>query len=411
MTRKKTEELPVEAVEENVVNSEDDTGAVDEEFAEDTEAADIPVNNGEMVVEDGENTSEEADGEEESKETTEDDFDDNSPAEKTPSRREHVAQNRKYEKERAEKNELRENTLMNWEGLKSARHERRILKSRIIAVETLNEKTIVAVLMVGGFRVIIPYSEMYVDPPIDKSTLRTDVDRVRREKQILDKLLGSEINFIITEISGIPDKNGSDANAYAVIASRKEAIAKIAARNFNKRRFDGQANVNIGDIVEATIISVGMHAIWVNVKGFDVKIEMYRLTHQYIDDCRNNYEPGQTIKVYISDIDYDVDGVAQSIVVSAKAAEVYDFIPRLKNIKSGMHILGTITSISKSKKNPGQTNIRLFLNSFNVPAIAVYAQMIDTMATPPRTGDVVVFSVHSVKEERGYVIGSIMRRA
>ena len=138
MTRKKTEELPVEAVEENVVNSEDDTGAVDEEFAEDTEAADIPVNNGEMVVEDGENTSEEADGEEESKETTEDDFDDNSPAEKTPSRREHVAQKRKYEKERAEKNELRENTLMNWEGLKSARHERRILKSRIIAVETLN---------------------------------------------------------------------------------------------------------------------------------------------------------------------------------------------------------------------------------------------------------------------------------
>ncbi len=317
-----------------------------------------------------------------------------------------LAEKRENEKKRAEINSARENKLMSWEQLKSAHHEKRIVYSRVIAIEAMNDMVNVAVVMLGGFRVVIPCSEMYVSDPLDNKTITTATERLKREKQMLQKLLGAEIPFIITGINGMP--NIKDKEGYAVVASRKKAIEKIAARNYNIRRNTGEGLIKEGDIVEATIVSVGSHAVFINVAGFDVSLPVFKLTHRYISDCKNNYNVGDTVNVSISEIEYDEKGHATSIKVSGKEAEVPDFLNRIHILSSGTRCMGRITSIRSSKKNPEKTVILLYLEDFDLPAIAMYTQ-IDTIVKPLQTGDTVVFSVFDTKDN-GYVTGSIIQR-
>lgn len=325
-------------------------------------------------------------------------------AERPTSRRDVLAQKREDEARRAKNNEIRERIRVNWMQLQSALHENRILSSPIISVETLNENIVVCTVMFNGFRIIIPCAEMYVSPPVDMSTVHSDTERIRREKQILSKLLGAEIPFIITNIQGSPEKDD-----YAIVASRKAAITKTAARNFNRRGRDGHAPIEAGDITEATIVSVGRHAVWANVQGMDVSIPIYLLTHRYVGNAADVYHPGEKIDVYIRNVAYDDKGHATGIVASGREPEIQGFIPKLKRITSGANYLARITSIRKSRTDESRTVITLFLEDVGVPGFASYMR-IDTMAVPPCTGDKVVFSAYRVDEERGVVIGSIMRR-
>ena len=321
------------------------------------------------------------------------------------SRREVIAQMRDNETARAKRNEQREVTRMNWEQLKSARHENRILTSTVISVEAFNDgKMIGCVVMFGGFRIIIPCEEMYVNSPLDTATIAGESDRIRREKQMLSKLLGTTVPFIITNIVGNPE-----SSEYAVIASRKAAITRTAARNFNKHGRNGKANIEAEQIVDADIISVGKHAVWANVCGLDVSIPTYLLTHRYVGLVSDVYKPGDKLKVYIRNIDYDESGHALGIEVSGREPEIEEFIPRLKHVSSGAMYLGRITSIRRSASDDSRTIITLFLSGIELPAIANYTR-IDSMREPPCTGDTVVFSAYSVNEDRGLVIGSILRR-
>lgn len=369
----------------------------------------------EELVQDNDNAAE---VEKESAETTTDNSETTTGKEVTPetttsgvedeahptSRREVLAQKREDEARRAKNNEIREKNRINWMQLQSAQHENRILSSTIISVETLNENIVVCTVMFNGFRIIIPCAEMYVSPPVDMSTVHNDTERVRREKQILSKLLGAEIPFIITNIQGSPEKDD-----YAIVASRKSALTKTAARNFNRRGREGHALIEEGDIVEATIVSVGRHAVWANVQGMDVSIPIYLLTHKFIGNAADVYHPGEKLNVYIRNVEYDDKGHATRIVASGREPEIQGFIPKLKRITSGANYLARITSIRKSRADESRTVITLFLEDVGVPGFASYMR-IDTMAVPPCTGDKVVFSAYRVDEERGVVIGSIMRR-
>ncbi|MDO5398874.1 MAG: hypothetical protein Q4G33_13195 [bacterium] len=362
-----------------------------------TENVDIDMNNTESV---------------EPEPTAEADADDtaNAAADTEPiapvikSRREVLAEKRANEVKRAKNNAIHETRLMVWEQLKSAKHERRILYSRIFSVETLNNgKVTVAVLSMEGFRVIIPCMEMYKVPPLDMSTVTDDNDRIRREKQIMTKLLGAEIPFIITNIEGDPDGEP------VIIASRKEALQRMVDHNYNRRNRDGKSLINEGDTVESTVISVGRFAVWANVGGLDVSIPVYRLTHRYVEDATQMYTPGQKLNIYVGAIQYDENNRVSRISVSGKEPEIDEFRPKLKNIKSGAAFLGKITSIRQSRTDSSRTIITLFLEDIGVPAIANYTR-IDALPNPPITGDTVVFSAYAVREESGTVIGSILRR-
>lgn len=322
----------------------------------------------------------------------------------TKDRRNLIAKKRNDEINRAKHNEERESRRMNWMQLNSAMHERRALSSKIISVETLNDEVVVCTVMYYGYRIIIPCSEMYEKSPIDISTVHTDAERIRREKQMLSKLLTAEISFIITKIDGNPEGDN-----YAIVASRKEAITRQAARNFNKRGKDSKPLISEGDIVDAAIVSVGRHAVWANVQGKDVSIPIYLLTYRYVSDATQMYRPGDILPVYIMHVDYDDEGHAVGLAVSGREPEIEKYKQRLRHISSGSTYLGRITSIRRSSTDNSRTIVTLFLEGIEVPAISSYLKM-DSMANPPMTGDSVVFSAYRTDEERGIVVGSIIRR-
>lgn len=357
------------------------------------------------IVDNSEENVKEPNAEPEPADSVEEAVDENEKTPENVSRGKVIADKRKREKERAEANAEREKTLSSWEQLKNARHERRILNGTIIGVETLNGKINVAILLFGGFRIIVPFEEMYTNGAIDMSTVHSKDQRVRRELQMLQKLLGAEIPFIITEMTGSPAANSE----YAIVASRRLAIKNIAARNFNIHKSTGTSRIQAHDIVESTVISVGPHAVFVNIAGIDKSISVFRLTYKYVTDCRDLYHPGDTINVYINNVKHNNDGEVVDIDVSAKIAERPAIAERMKKITEGMRCMGIITSVRQSFANPNKTVTMLYLEAFDVPATALYTQ-IDSVVKPLQTGDRVIFSVYSKSEEKCIVSGNIIQR-
>ena len=146
---------------------------------------------------------------------------DNSADSKAISRRELIAQKNKNEQERAEKNALREERIMKWEQIRTSRRENRIVYGNLISIETLNNTMIVGVVKFGEYRIIIPASEMFKNDLVDYSTIEDIDDKIKRENQMMSKLLGLEIPFVITQVTGKFD------GEYAILASRKLALRRI----------------------------------------------------------------------------------------------------------------------------------------------------------------------------------------
>ncbi len=322
-----------------------------------------------------------------------------------PTRKEVMTEKRRNEAARAERNAKRESTLMSWEQIRSAQHEGRIVTGTVVSIDVKNEKLVVATVQISGFKILIPADELYKNPLLDYSTVTNEASRIHREKQMLSKLLTSEIPFIITAIEGSPNSD----DGYLIVGSRKAALERMEERNYIRPVRDGKPNITVDSVTEATIVTVGQHSVFANVQGVDTSIPIWQLTYRYVEDATDMYKCGQKINVRIKRIDYDEDGRVSSIAVSAKEPELDEFRPNMRNISKGALTMGTITSIRESRKTPGKTIVSLFLDSFEVPAISSFVR-IDTMAEPPMTGDRVVFSVYEIKEEEGYVTGSIIRK-
>ena len=180
-------------------------------------------------------------------------------------------------------------------------------------------------------------------------------------------------------------------------------------RNYIIPGRDGKPVLTEGSIAEATVVTVGQHSVFANVQGIDTSIPIWQLTYRYVEDAASMYKRGQKFNVLIKRIEYDNDGRVSNIFVSAKEPEKDEFRPNLKNLSAKALTIGTITSIRESRNTPGKTIVSLFLDSFEVPAVSSFVR-IDTMAEPPMTGDKVLFSVYEVKEEDGYVTGTIIRK-
>ncbi len=310
------------------------------------------------------------------------------------------------ERTRAARNDKRETTLMSWEQLRGAHKDGRIVTGSIFSIETLDNKHVVAVVDMTGFRVIIPIEEMYKNPPLDYSTVVNEAQRIHRERQMLSKLLGGEIQFIITNIDGSPSDN---EDGYLIVGSRRQALARIEERNYIRHSRNGMPAITEGSVAEATVVSVGQHAVFANVGGVDTSISTYQLTYRYVDNATNMYTLGDKFNVVVKSIEFDEDGSVKNLVVSGKEAEIEEYQSRIDKIKPNTLTLGVITSVRASKKTPGKTIITLFIDAYKMPAMASYVK-IDTMAEPPKTGDRVVFSTYMVTD-RGFVMGQILRKA
>lgn len=324
-------------------------------------------------------------------------------APENPSRSDVLREKLKKENERSEKNAKREATLSLWEQFKNAQFEKRILTGTIIGVDTIKDNN-VAIIMMNGFRILVPYAGLYESDPIDTSTVRSQKDRSKRELQMMRRMFNAEIPFIIEHIEGNP----MDNDGYAILASRQNAIKRIAAVNFDKRR-NKKPHIAEGDIVDASVVSVGLHGVFVNVYGKDISIPMYKLTYKYIENCREFCKTGDKIKVCIDKIEYDEHGKATAVDISAKKAEEMEYISRIDAISEEMICMGRVTSIQQDRSNPSKVRAYLFLEGWDIPAVVDHIRF-DVTVKPLQQGDKILFRVKWKDLERGRVRGNIISK-
>lgn len=323
-------------------------------------------------------------------------------AEQATPRRKTRAEILKEKQEREEERALRlAQNQMFWSGISSLQAAQKtgmILHGQIIAVESMptaikdNDgpyNIILAYVMLDErYKVLIPFEDLYRDNPIDMSTVDTSTKEgwanyERRQRQLVKKLFGVEISFTVEKI------DVTSPDDYAILGSRVKALAKEERRNFGER----STALKEGDFCEATILSVGDHALFVNLGGVDAQIPLRKVTYAYLLSLKTKYEAGQQMPVYIEQIRKDPTTGRVSLVLSGKQCE----LQKAKQaqmaglIKTGMETTAQIVSVRPSRTHSNRIVIMGWLNYLKMPVVI---QSID-----PRSIDMPLTAGHNVRVE------------
>lgn len=318
------------------------------------------------------------------------------------SRAEVLRDARQREAERLIARQERERFLAGWSALRTAMRRHNIVNGVVSSVEirhvggpdeVTEDFVLLAVMLDGGYKVLVPLEEFYQENPIDMRTA-TNLDTAegqreltRRKKALAEKLYELQIPLIITDME-MNDRDETGAYDYAIVGSRRKALDIIEMQNFGSER-GGNQTIKEGDMVPATITSVSIHGVAVVVGGVDTRIPMRLLTFRYLLDARTAYHVGQELLVYVNKIETLPNG-RHEIEVSAKQSELQSAKMRQKLLPVGTSTLGVITSVRPAPSRPdipaGTLNITAYLKMYDMPAI-VRGLPVAYLGRPPIAGD------------------------
>lgn len=318
------------------------------------------------------------------------------------SRAEVLRDARQREAERLIARQERERFLAGWSALRTAMRRHNIVNGVVSSVEirhvggpdeVTEDFVLLAVMLDGGYKVLVPLEEFYQENPIDMRTA-TDLDTAegqreltRRKRALAEKLYELQIPLIITDME-MNDRDETGAYDYAIVGSRRKALDIIEMQNFGSEH-GGNQTIKEGDMVPATITSVSIHGVAVVVGGVDTRIPMRLLTFRYLLDARTAYHVGQELLVYVNKIETLPNG-RHEIEVSAKQSELQSAKMRQKLLPVGTSTLGVITSVRPAPSRPdipaGTLNITAYLKMYDMPAI-VRGLPVAYLGRPPIAGD------------------------
>lgn len=253
--------------------------------------------------------------------------------------------------------------------LESVRRSGRILTGKVVGVENvvIGDTSHVAIAVFAKnetfqMKASIPFSEVYTSQVIDMSTV--DLETVagqkqyyNRQRQILSKMLGLDINFIVIDV--LNDTDGYTDSV--IIGSRRQASAKIIERAF------AENGVKVGDTYEATIISVSPHSLAATFCGVDFVKQQNDLTERYLIDLQRHYKAGDKLPFVLDDISRSGDSI--SISANTRKAEFAVFMERQRLINIDTIARGIITRIYKVGD---KINIYAWLPDYELPAKISY---------------------------------------
>lgn len=259
---------------------------------------------------------------------------------------------------------MNENTNFSMQQLYSSKENLKILSGTIKALEIEQEgkkKVDCVIVYFNNIKVIIPIHEM----------------NIIEERKYLRNMLGAKIDFIVLEIDELRE---------CAVASRKKAMDIKRQIEFNKY-YDG-------DIVSATVISVGIKHIKVSCLGLDINLRIDDLAYGYIQDVNEFFSVGDIIKAKILEI--DKENYKLKISVKELLEDPY------KNIRiyftEGGEYIGNITGYS-----PNGLYIKLMQGVDAVATIPIW------MNRSPNIGDSVVVRIHEIDEKKRKIYCSLIR--
>lgn len=291
----------------------------------------------------------------------------------------------------------REEKSLKWHIIQEHFHRKKIAKGTLISVEETSNGMVIAVIDFNGFRVIVPAAEFFVKPiAVEEGVSKQQ--RIRREKQVIVKSLGAEVEFVIVHATQEVNKE-TKAKEYVIIASRKQALLRQIKYYFEKVN-DGR-RIEPGKIIRnVPIIAVGKDSLMVSVCGIDKTMAKPQLSYKFLGNLGEAFKVGDKIDLAVLAVEEKESG-AIDLTVSHKQTQLDMFRRNVQNCSVGGMYRGKITIVRDD-------NVQLYLTDVDVPAYSKILKL-NNIEELPSAGDTVLFVAHKIVPEKGIVLGTIIR--
>ena len=303
-----------------------------------------------------------------------------------------------------EKEELRmrnvaekEEQSLKWHIVQDYLHTKKIARGTVISVEETPSGMVIAVVNFNDFRVVIPASEFFIKPIAVEEGV-SDHQRIRREKQVIVKSLGAEVEFVIVHAKQENNKE-TKQKEYIVLASRKQALLRQIKYYFGKK--NGVRRVEPGKIIRnVPIIAVGKEALMVSVCGIDKVMNKAQLSYKFLGTLVDSFYVGDRIDIAVLDV-IDKENGDVDIQISHKQTQLEQFKRNVTNCSVGGMYRGVITIVKDN-------TVQLYLTDVDVPAFSKIVKL-NNIEELPSAGDTVLIVANKIVPERGLVLGTIIR--
>lgn len=314
--------------------------------------------------------------------------------------------------EREEANDLlriqREEFNSGWSALRSARRNKTILYGTVSSIDRLRDTDpetgftldrILLNVMYNGYKVVIPFAEFFRVYPIRESAINRSSQETlnlfsRRQLGMASKVLGTRIPFVIRRMVG------GEMDNYQIIGSRRDAMALLEQVNYTSI-YGSKPRIREGSIVKATIVSVGLHRVILDVGGAEiVNVHVGMLTHRYVPLATDDPEfvAGKEITIRVDDLKFDAEGNVKSMNPNGRAIELEIAKTRRHLVMRGSVVQATVCSINKREREnaTGDDSQRIvcsaYIDEYRMPAV-IRSFSSRVANNPPRSGDRITINV------------------
>lgn len=247
----------------------------------------------------------------------------------------------------------------------------------------------------GPFTILIPIFDSFMKLPSNLlKKAEHDFNLLKQQRTFLDKATGSQIKVVIT------NKEISAEGNEIYFGSRTSAMA-VERRHY----FGSNANkkLTVGSNVMAQVLTTGPSSAHLTFCGIDVKVYVSSLTHRYVPNVAECYQPGDRIPVKIMYLK-ESEGMLPVVGVSGRDLELVEKQGNLYRVTKNLRTFATVTSIKID--NSGKSTVSLYLDNLDLPAFSTVISIAQQVSLG--TGDKVQFECRGITE-KGYVHGAITR--
>lgn len=246
------------------------------------------------------------------------------------------------------------------------------------------------------YNAIVKYKDKKIKIP--SPLFFRNIAKISEDKvlELLQKYIGAEVDFTVL--------SGEDIETpYPIfIGSRKEGMRRRALKEWFRKNKDGSYRIQEQSIVEARVVLVATRFVIVDVFGIETTIYKRELTHEYINDARDNFVAGDIVRVRVTDIQRKIENDKPKITYTAsiKRAIPDPRIVHFEEYNVGQTCKGVVTNVNLSDKG-----ITFFVNVNGEVDVLCWLKAGITLL--PVEGDTVSIKIARKYEKENNLTGTI----
>lgn len=220
----------------------------------------------------------------------------------------------------------------------------------------------------SGIMVLIPFQNVFLNEiinpkSIDLKTAEGKAAYLKRQTQILRKMLGAEIPYTVEYVYSRPDE-------VIVIGSRAQALLIERDVYFEREETPGKKGTFVDKtIYRGKVLTVDPEKIIVTYGGVDKILRKQYVTNQFSADLRRLYQTNDLISIKVFNAKYDEKGKLVNVDFDALSGELYEAQEKAKKLKPGTTCLATISKITPYTSKDGLRGNTVYgwIEIYNVP--------------------------------------------